>query len=329
MKILIIDDSADALVVAKARLAKECLDILCAEGGIAGLEVARRENPDLILLDVDMPDMSGFDVCRALKADPELCMIPVLFLSGSGTAEDKVKGLDLGAVDYVTKPFDTFELRARVRAALRTKHLQDLLIEHAHIDPLTGLPNRRALMERLECQWARIARHGGQLSFVMADIDHFKRVNDAHGHQIGDKMLQKVAAVIAQQCREVDLPARYGGEEFSIVVADETTSGATRLADRCREKIAKVRLAVNGETVAVTASFGVADANNASSLEVLMKHADEALYRAKEAGRNLVRSYDEDAARSAGVGSANRDTTMDSGNIAGRVVSFPGGRHDK
>ena len=103
-----------------------------------------------------MPDMSGFDVCRALKADAELCMVPVLFLSGSATPEDKVKGLDLGAVDYVTKPFDAFELRARVRAALRTKHLQDLLIEHAHIDPLTGLPNRRALMERLQ---ARMGPH--------------------------------------------------------------------------------------------------------------------------------------------------------------------------
>jgi diguanylate cyclase (GGDEF)-like protein len=329
MKILIIDDSADALDVAKVRLAKEGLDILCAEGGVAGLEVARRENPDLILLDLDMPDMSGFDVCRSLKADPELCMIPVLFLSGSGTAEDKVKGLDLGAVDYITKPFDTFELRARVRAALRTKHLQDLLIEHAHIDPLTGLPNRRALMERLRYQWARIGRHGGQLSFIMADIDHFKRVNDVHGHQIGDKMLQEVADVIARQCREVDLPARYGGEEFAIVVPDETTSGATCLAERCREEIAKVRLAVNGETVAVTASFGVADANNLPSLEALMKRADEALYRAKQAGRNLVRSYDEDATIPADIGLASGDTTMDSGNIAGHVVSGLGSGHDK
>jgi len=294
MKILIIDDNAAALNVAKTRLAKECLDILCVEGGVAGLEVARRENPDLILLDVDMPDMSGFDVCRALKADPELCMIPVLFLSGSGTAEDKVKGLDLGAVDYITKPFDTFELRARVRATLRTKQLQDLLIEHAHIDPLTGLSNRRALMERLQREWARFERHGGQLSFVMADIDHFKRVNDVYGHQIGDKMLQEVAGVIAQQCREVDLPARYGGDEFAIVVADETASGAIRLADRCREEIAKIRVAVNGETVAVTASFGVADANNLPSPEALMKRADEALYRAKQAGRNLVLACDKD-----------------------------------
>ena len=158
-----------------------------------GLKAARSEEPDLILLDLDMPDISGFDVCRSLKADAELCMIPVLFLSGSTTPEDKIVGLDLGAVDYVTKPFDAFELRARVRAALRTKHLQDMLFEHAHIDPLTGLPNRRALMERLQQEWARIERHGGRLSFIMADIDDFKSVNDRFGHHVGDKILQKVA----------------------------------------------------------------------------------------------------------------------------------------
>ena len=227
---------------------KEGLEIVCVEGGVPGLKAARREEPDLILLDLDMPDMSGFDVCRSLKADAELCMIPVLFLSGSTTPEDKIIGLDLGAVDYVTKPFDAFELRARVRAALRTKHLQDLLIEHAHIDPLTGLPNRRALMERLQQEWARIERHGGQLSFIMADIDHFKRVNDRYGHHVGDKVLQEVAGAIAAQCRESDLPARFGGEEFAIVVPDETAAAAVHLAERCRHEIAKVCVAVQHET---------------------------------------------------------------------------------
>jgi diguanylate cyclase (GGDEF)-like protein len=291
MKILIIDDSPDALEVAKTRLAKECADILCAKGGIPGLEVARRETPDLILLDLDMPDMSGFDVCRALKADPELCMIPVLFLSGSSSAEDKVMGLDLGGVDYVTKPFDAFELRARVRAALRTKHLQDLLIEHAHIDPLTGLPNRRALMERLQQEWARMQRHGGQMSLIMADIDHFKRVNDTFGHHVGDRVLQEVAQAIARQCRDVDLPARYGGEEFAIVVPNESACDAANLAERCRREIAKIRVAVKNETVTATASFGVADTAGAASPEALLELADKALYQAKNAGRNAVRCH--------------------------------------
>jgi two-component system, cell cycle response regulator len=296
MKVLIIDDDPNALEVAKARLTKEGLDIVCAEGGVAGLKAARHEKPDLILLDLDMPDITGFDVCRNLKADAELCMIPVLFLSGSTTAEDKIAGLDLGAVDYIAKPFDAFELRARVRAALRTKHLQDMLFEHAHIDPLTGLPNRRALMERLQYEWARIERHGGRLSFIMADIDHFKRVNDRYGHHVGDQVLQKVAGAIAGQCRETDLPARFGGEEFAIVVPNEAAATARHLAERCRQEIAKACLCIHDETVTTTASFGVADVQGVSSWETLMKQADEALYHAKQAGRNQVQMADGGAA---------------------------------
>lgn len=291
MKILIIDDHPDALAVARSRLAQERVEIVCALGGAAGLDAARREMPDLILLDVDMPDMSGFEVCRTLKADPDLFLIPVLFLSGSGAAEDKVKGLDLGAVDYVTKPFDAFELRARVRAALRTKHLQDLLIEHAHLDPLTGLPNRRALMERLQREWARLQRHGGDLSFIMADLDHFKRVNDTYGHGVGDAMLQEAAKAIARQCRDLDLPARYGGEEFAIIVPDETASGAACLAERCRQQIEQVRLKAASATIRTTASFGVADAAGADSGEMLVARADTALYQAKRAGRNQVHRH--------------------------------------
>jgi two-component system, cell cycle response regulator len=295
MKVLIIDDDPDALDVAKARLTKEELEIICAQGGVLGIKAARDEDPDLILLDLDMPDISGFDVCRSLKADPELCMIPVLFLSGSTTPEDKIAGLDLGAVDYVTKPFDAFELRARVRAALRTKHLQDMLFEHAHIDPLTGLPNRRALMERLQQEWARIERHGGHLSFIMTDIDSFKSINDRFGHHVGDKILQQVAGVLTKQCRENDLPARFGGDELAVVVPGENAATAVHLAERCRHAIAKACVAVQQEMIGVTASFGVADATGVSSLGALMRRADEALYQAKKAGRNQVQPWTDHA----------------------------------
>ncbi len=289
MKVLIIDDSPDALILAKARLSKEGLELLCADGGKAGLAMASREKPDLILLDLDMPDMSGFDVCRALKADRKLCMVPVIFLSGSGGPEDKVEGLNLGAVDYVTKPFDVFELRARVNAALRTKHLQDMLIEHAQIDPLTGLANRRVLMDRLAQEWARIQRHEGTLSFIMGDVDHFKQINDTYGHTIGDRVLQAVAGAIAGECRETDLPSRFGGDEFAIVVPNETASGAVILAERFRQAVEEITLSVGSETVSTTASFGVSDAEDADSLEAIIRQSDEALYQAKNAGRNRVK----------------------------------------
>jgi diguanylate cyclase (GGDEF)-like protein len=287
-RLLLVDDDAESLAVARARLADDGIEIFYATGGSAGLEAAKSQHPDLILLDLDMPDMSGFDVCRILKADPELCMIPVLFLSASATSDDKVRGLDLGAVDYITKPFDTCELRARVRSTIRTKELQDLLIEHAHIDPLTGLPNRRALMDRLQMEWARLQRHRGELSLIMADIDDFKRVNDTYGHSVGDKVLQEVAQTIARQCRETDLPARYGGDEFAVVVPNQGISGAVHLAQRCRWEIERVNVPAKGTPLRPTASFGVADAVGVPGAELLLDHADQALYQAKAAGRNRV-----------------------------------------
>lgn len=198
-KVLIIDDDPDALQIARIRLAKLGLTVFSADGGIAGLEAARRELPDLILLDQEMPDLSGYDVCRVLKADAELCMIPVLFLSASNAAEDKVKGLDLGAVDYITKPFDASELCARVRAALRSKRIQDLLIERAHVDPLTGRPNHRALLRRLQREWDHMQHNLGRVSFAMADINHFRQVTDAEGHHIGDELIREVALAVGRQ----------------------------------------------------------------------------------------------------------------------------------
>jgi len=290
MKIVIVDDSPDALALARARLAKEHVDIFCADGGKTGLELIRRVIPDLVLLDVDMPDMSGFETCRILKDDAELHSIPVIFLSGSGGPRDKVRGLDMGAVDFVTKPFDAFELRARVRVALRTKRLHDLLARHAQLDPLTELFNRRAMAQRLEREWERIERHGGVLSFAMVDMDHFKSINDAFGHSFGDRVLQTVAQILVDQVRKVDLPVRYGGEEFAIVVPDETAEKTWTLIERCRQRIAETRLASGDVEVPISASFGVADSVGRASVQELIEAADEALYQAKQAGRNRLRT---------------------------------------
>ena len=288
MKILIVDDSPDALAVARARLSKEGLDIVCADSGQAGLTMARDESPDLILLDVDMPDLSGFHVCRMLQADPQTRTIPVIFLSGFDDADTKVRALDMGAVDYVTKPFDAFELRARVRAALRTKHLQDLLAKYAQIDPLTELLNRRGLTERMRREWASVRRHGGTVSFVMADIDHFKRVNDAHGHSTGDRALRHIADLLAAECRENDSAARYGGDEFAILCPDIDAASAASLAERCRQRIETTPFYADGQQLQLMVSFGVDDAAGRGNERDLIEGADRALYQAKEAGRNRV-----------------------------------------
>lgn len=288
MKVLIVDDSPVAVTIAKAHLVKEELEVCCTHSATDGLAAAQREKPDLILLDIDMPDMSGFEVCQAIKAVPDLAMIPIIFLTGSDNRQDRIKGLDLGAVDYVTKPFDAFELRARVRAALRTKRLQDLLVKRSLIDPLTELANRAGLTHRLGREWARRERYGGDLSLVMCDLDHFKQINDQHGHQVGDKVLYQVAQLMSEQCRESDLAARYGGEEFAIVVPEVAAVQTVNLAQRCRKAIENWSLDIKGDVVEMTASFGVADATGLGNVEALIEDADRALYQAKEAGRNRV-----------------------------------------
>jgi len=233
--------------------------------------------------------MTGFEVCRQLKSEAVTSSIPVVFLSGSDGAEDKVKGLDLGGVDFVTKPFDAFELCARVRAALRTKRLQDLLRKHALMDPLTELFNRRALDECLQREWTRHVRYGEHLSVIMADIDHFKRVNDQFGHAAGDDVLRQVARLLAARCRQSDTPVRFGGEEFVVVAPEISLQGAMAFAERLRMSIRSGHLTVRDKTLEVTVSFGVADSEGRNSAGALLQAADEALYRAKSAGRNCVR----------------------------------------
>lgn len=288
MKVLIVDDDPMVQRIAAARLKKENLEIASADCGRQGLQAAAEEKPDVILLDVDMPDLSGFEVINRLQADPELARIPVIFVTGSADVENKVRGLDLGAVDYVTKPFDPFELRARVKAALRSKRLQDLLVNHAHIDPLTELWNRRALTERMESEWERVQRYGPPLGFIMADLDYFKQLNDRFGHRVGDQVLTEVGRLLKRTARSCDVPCRYGGEEFAILVPEQPVAGTAALAERCRLGLATLRITAGEHRLSPTASFGVADSTTAASPEELIEQADEALYQAKRQGRNAV-----------------------------------------
>jgi diguanylate cyclase (GGDEF)-like protein len=285
--VLVIDDSPLIHSLVRVRLEDEPVEVHFADSGRAGLEKAASMQPDLILLDVDMPEMDGFEACRRLKADPGTAAIPVVFLSGASTAQQKVQGLDLGAVDYVTKPFDPAELRARVRAALRTKYLMDLLAKRAMIDGLTGLWNRACFEQRLASELSLVRRSERPLACAMLDLDHFKRINDTHGHPFGDEVLRGVANVIQEACRAEDVPCRYGGEEFVLLLPNTALEGAVSLAERIRAAVSNTPFIFRRERVAVTCSIGIADNMRlAGSDTSLVDMADQALYRAKQDGRN-------------------------------------------
>ncbi len=221
-RVLVIDDEESIHKLVVARLRPEGLEVISEFDGERGIERAVSGQPDVILLDIGLPNVDGFEVCRRLKEHPSTRNIPIIFLTGTTDTESKVRGLDLGAVDYVTKPFDQVELRARVRAALRTKRLQDILEQQSFLDGLTGLWNRSYLDRRLEAELNVARRYGRPLTLVLADVDHFKRVNDSYGHLFGDIVLQGIAEGLRAYARRSDIVARYGGEEFAILLTDTT-----------------------------------------------------------------------------------------------------------
>ena len=301
--VLAVDDSPEVLALLRARLKPEALELVTASSYAQGLSLAHELRPDLILLDVEMPEHSGFDLCRRLKDDPATAHIPIIFLTGSSDIETKVHGFDLGATDYVTKPFHPAEIRARVRAALRMKRAQDLLTQRAQIDALTGLHNRAHFDELLTGAIVRSTQSGRPLSLVMLDLDHFKSLNDGFGHPFGDLVLQRVGDLLSRSTRPTDTACRYGGEEMAIVLVDTDVEQAVAIAERIRADIERLELCPRGKVVRVTASLGVAEAstreapNEAMQAGLLVGRADEALYLAKHGGRNRVRWYGETLAR--------------------------------
>ncbi len=292
-RVLMIDDSDLDRRWLRARLAEDAMELVEAEDGAAGLDLCRSDPPDLILLDLSLPGCDGFEILRRLKNDRRTYPIPVIVLSGACDTQDKARGLDLGAVDYVTKPFDIIELRARIRVAMRTKRLQDLLEQRAHVDGLTGLANRLALEERLSTEWGIHLRHGGALAVFVADLDHFKRVNDTYGHPTGDEILRRTGEILRASVRTTDLAARYGGEEFVVVAPHCKRAGIFKTAERFRDRLAASPVVFNGERIHVTISIGVASwpEDAAASPSELLAIADRGLYQAKAAGRNNVQRW--------------------------------------
>lgn len=288
--VLLIDDSVDVHRLLQSRLRHEQISLVGTAKAGEALDSARKHRPSTILLDLDMPDMDGFEVLRGLKDDPLTHNIPVIVLSGLHGSEDKVTAFDLGATDYVTKPFDLAELRARLRAALRMDHLLRLLAERADVDGLTGLGNRAAFDKRWEEKVAECRRYGHALSLALLDIDYFKRVNDTYGHPAGDQVLVGMAQLLQAESRSPDVSCRYGGEEFALIMPNTGAEDANIVAERVRSALMRViwpRHPENPVTVSiglVGTSGPIGDASAAQWLEA----ADRNLYAAKRGGRNRV-----------------------------------------
>lgn len=292
-KVLAIDDSPDIQLLLRARLRNMDIELECVSSGSTGLARAVETLPDLILLNVNMPDTTGFDVCRTLKATPATHNIPVIFLTGAADVDQKVLGFDVGAMDYIEKPFDAAELKARIRAALRTKRYQDMLAQRAMLDGLTGLWNRADFDLRLQEEFDSAIRYGRPMALIMMDIDQFKTINDHHGHPFGDEVLQAIGEVLSSNARSSDRACRYGGEEFAVILRETSLDGAQIVAERLRAQVQGLTFFSHGQPVPVTASFGVGASElcrtpEATTAAWLLKGTDEALYQSKQNGRNRV-----------------------------------------
>ena len=299
-RILIVDDSRLIAHVAKTILTKQGHEVILAQDGLAGLQAAKSEHPDLILLDLIMPVMDGYQVCQGLKEEDSTKEIPIIMLTSKAEPADKVKGLELGALDYVVKPFDEGELIARVNIQLRLKQLYEALQEKnrqlrelANRDGLTGLYNHRYFHEQLSKDFLRAKRYHESLSCILLDIDYFKKFNDTYGHQTGDIVLSTLGQVIRDSIRDSDFAARYGGEEFALVLYHADRPTAINVAERLRQMVEHCEVRDKDHVLHVTISLGVATFphEQISNPKQIVECADKALYKAKENGRNRVEYF--------------------------------------
>lgn len=267
--------------------------VLMATSGAQALQLAASAQPDLVLIDVVMPGMDGHEVCRRLKADPATRDIPVIFVTAHGDEAAEVLGLQLGAVDFISKPINSKIVRARVKTHLTLKAQSDLLRQWVYIDGLTGVRNRRYFDEQLASEWGRAARNRSELSVVLVDVDFFKRYNDHYGHQAGDDCLRRVAAGLGVALkRPADMLTRYGGEEFAVLLPETPLEGARLVARHLGEQVAALGIAHAASDAAphVSVSLGVCTKPGAfvGGADDLTRGADAQLYLAKSRGRNQL-----------------------------------------
>jgi diguanylate cyclase (GGDEF)-like protein len=282
--ILLVDDSIPLHRLIGHQLEPDQITVHSAYDGDSALALAALHRPDLILMDVDMPQLDGFEACRRLQSNPTTANIPIIFLSADSVAVDKVKGLDLGAIDYITKPFKPEELRARVRAALRSKRELDTA---TMVDGLTGLWNGAYLQIQLAAKLSLARRVGRPLACIVADVDHLEAINAGRGRDFGNEVVRLVARILSSQLRAEDTLCRIDGGRFALLVAGANRAAAAHLTDRLRGEIQRQLQSRGPAALGVTCSFGVADTHIADDATILDR-AHAAVGRAKESGRNRV-----------------------------------------
>lgn len=288
--ILVVDDAPNILKALQYILTRAGYFVLTARSGEEALEMIKKERPVLVISDIMMSGVDGYEICSRLRTEQSTSLIPFIFLSAKDTVDDRIRGIRTGADAYLSKPFHRDELLALVKTVL-TRHR--IYIEQTMKDELTTLPNRAYLSKALDSEMARARRYERPLSIVIMDLDNFKSINDNYGHLFGDKVLIKLAETLRKELRRQDILGRYGGEEFLIILPETGIEKAAVLMERSRKKIANTSHNYDGEPksteVTVTLSAGITEFSSGDcSIDDLINRADQALYRAKEGGRNRI-----------------------------------------
>jgi len=290
-KLLVIDDDPSAHDLADYYLSAVVSEMLHASTGVEGVQIAETSTPDVILLDIEMPLMDGFQVCKQLKENDSTRDIPILFLTRDKESGQVARALDYGGSDYVTKPFVPVELQARVRIALRSKRANDALREQALFDPLTNLANRRAFDDGLNSAIANYIRNGHEFCLLLVDLDHFRAINDIYGHGVGDEVLSQTGSAIRRASRPYDVTARYGGEEFALILNQTELTEAREIGQRVLEAVRHLSIPLDDPRLQITASAGLVCASSAGTkinAKQILEMADSALYEAKREGRDRL-----------------------------------------
>lgn len=292
-RILIVEDNKDDLELLKKKLAKEDYELIIAENGQDALSILEQDRPDLVILDILLPDIDGFEICRRIRKNEQYINLPVLFHTIVNTIDEKLIGLEMGAADFLNKDADERELIIRIRNLLYTKKAIDKMVRLSVIDSLTNIYNRAYFQHRVRDEFERGKRYKRDFCCIIVGLDNFKHINERLGYIGGDRILKKIAEVIRSNIRGADILCRYGGDEFGWLLPETLLDDAYLAAERLRQFVVTSDLGNETGSVSITLSCGVSSFNNsANASEEIFTQAVEALQKAKKEGRNQTRVYE-------------------------------------